>query len=84
MMTTFPFFMSLFDIPVRLSHLFQWINPINDRFYLSRLDQPCEEDKVFDFFACWPQTRRCELGFLATCYGRPQHLKHGPRHDARG
>ena len=32
-------FVSFFDIPVRLGHLFQRIESINDRFYLSRFNQ---------------------------------------------
>jgi len=37
-------FMPFVDIPVRLGHLFQRIESINDRFYLSRLNQLFEED----------------------------------------
>jgi hypothetical protein len=39
-----PLFVSLFDIPVSLGHLFQRIAPINDRFYLSCLNQLFEEE----------------------------------------
>ena len=54
-------FVSCFDIPVRLGHLFQRIASIDDRFYLPRLDQLCEEDKIFDLLTVpasnpWPQT----------------------------
>jgi hypothetical protein len=37
-------FVSFFDIPVRLGHVFQWISPIDDRLYLPRLYQLFEED----------------------------------------
>jgi hypothetical protein len=32
-------FVSLFNIAVRLGHMFQWITPIDDRFYLPCLNQ---------------------------------------------
>ena len=54
-------FMPLFDIAVRLGDLLQRINPVYDRFDLSRLDQLCEEDKIFDLLTCWPQTRSRKL-----------------------
>ena len=60
-------FVPFFDIPVRLGHLFQRIASIDDRFYLSCLNQLCEEEQVFRLFACRPQTRGRELGLLATC-----------------
>ena len=41
-------FVPFFDIAVSLGDLFQRIAPIYDRFYLPRLNQLCEEDKIFD------------------------------------
>ena len=38
-------FMPLLDIAVRLGHLFERIDPVNDRFQLPRLDQPGEEEQ---------------------------------------
>ena len=46
-MTTFPFFLSCFDIPVRFVNLFQRIASINDRFYLPGLNQPSKERIFF-------------------------------------
>ena len=62
-------FMSLFDIPVSLGDLFQRIASINDRFYLPRLNQLCEEDKVVDLLTCRPQTcgRKPYLFAAALC-----------------
>lgn len=37
-------FVSFFDIPVRLDDLLERIHPVNDRFYLPRLNQLFEED----------------------------------------
>jgi hypothetical protein len=37
-------FVSLFNILVRLGHLFQWITPIDDRFYLPCFNQLFEEE----------------------------------------
>jgi len=37
-------FVSLVDVPVRVNHLFQGIGPINDRFYLIRLNKLFEEN----------------------------------------
>ena len=50
-MTTFPFLCPLFDIPVRLDDLFQWIAPIDDRLYLPRLNQLFEEDQIFNLIS---------------------------------
>ncbi len=36
-------FVSLIDIPVRLGSLFQWIQSVNDRFYVTRLNKLFEE-----------------------------------------
>jgi hypothetical protein len=57
-------FVSFFDIPVSLSHLFQRIASIDDRFYLPCLNQLCEEDEIFDLFTCGPQTRHRKLYFF--------------------
>jgi hypothetical protein len=42
---------SLVDIPMRLGDLFQRIAPIDDRFYLSRLNELFEEDETFGLLA---------------------------------
>jgi hypothetical protein len=47
-------FVSCFDIPVSLGNLFQRIASIDDRLYLSRLDQLFEELEVFRVFARCP------------------------------
>jgi hypothetical protein len=38
------FFVSFVDIPVGFDNLFPWIGSIDDRFYLSRLNQLFEEE----------------------------------------
>ncbi len=42
---------SFFNIPERLDHRFQWIRPIDDRFYLPRLNQLFEQGQVFELIA---------------------------------
>ncbi len=64
-------FVSFFDIPVSLGSLFQRIASIYDRFYLPRLNQLCEEDKIFDLLTCWPQTRSRKLYLFAAAPCRP-------------
>ena len=44
-------FMPLLDIAVRLDDMLQRINPVYDRFYLSRLDQFFEQEQVFELIA---------------------------------
>jgi hypothetical protein len=56
--------MSLLYIAVRLRNLFQRIALIYGGFYLPRLDQSCEEDKVFDLVTCGPQTRHQKSNLL--------------------
>jgi hypothetical protein len=58
-------FVPLFNIPVSLGYLFQWIASIYDRFHLPRLNQLGEEDQVFDLFTCGPQTCRHRLYLFA-------------------
>jgi len=43
--------MSFFNVPVRLGHMFQWITPIDDRFYLPRLNQLFKQEQVFELIA---------------------------------
>ena len=44
-------FMPLFNIPVSLDNLFQRISSVDDRFYLTRLNQFFEEDQILDISA---------------------------------
>ena len=39
------------DIAVRLDNLFQWVDPVYDRFELARLDQFFEQEQVFEIIA---------------------------------
>ena len=43
-----PLFVSVFDIAMRLDDLLQQIASIYDRSYLPRINQLCEEHKIFD------------------------------------
>ena len=49
-----PLFVACVDVAMRLGNLIPWILSINDRSYLSRLDQLCEEPGVFGVFAGRP------------------------------
>jgi hypothetical protein len=64
---------------VSLGNLFQRIALICDRFYLPRLNQLREEDKIFDLLTCWPQTRSRKLYLFAAAFCRSKHLKHNYR-----
>ena len=57
------FFVSFFDVPVGLGDLIQWIDAIDDRPELSRLNKLLEKDHVLFALRC-----RANKNSLAACH----------------